>query len=413
MSLLLSALMTLADPNLNHASPLFRSLVDSTVKALLAREGVAPTWIVAAPGRVNLIGEHIDYNDGFVMPMAIDRYVVIAAAPGDNSAISSFYSVDMDQRFEVDLNQNINRSDMAWSNYVRGVLSGWAERGNGLPAVNAVVQSNVPMGGGLSSSAALEVATATLLEAATNCVLDLIEKALLAQKAEHDFAGVPCGIMDQFSSVLCTENALMLLDCRDQTVQRVPFAASDISVLITNSNVKHELTGGEYAQRRSQCDSALAKIDQRSWRDVTMLDVIACSDKLTETELRRSRHIVTEIDRTVAAATAIGEGEWHTMGQLMFGSHNSLRDDFDVSCKELDLLVEIACELGEEHGIIGSRMTGGGFGGCTVTLVRTDQAESTSKKLNELYYQRIGIESTSFVTRPARGAHRIEIENFN
>ena len=249
------------------------------------REGVAPAWIVAAPGRVNLIGEHIDYNDGFVLPMAIERYVVMAAVPANGSATSSFYSVDLDQEFDVDLQSEIQRSEIAWSNYVRGVLVGWKERGKTLPALRAVVQSNVPIGGGLSSSAALEVATATLLEAATNSQLDPFEKALLSQKAEHDFAGVPCGIMDQFSSVLCTENALMLLDCRDQTIQQVPFTASDISVLITNSNVKHELTGGEYAERRAQCDSALVKIGQDSWRDVSFAEIEACRDQLTETEV--------------------------------------------------------------------------------------------------------------------------------
>ena len=405
--------MSLTDPNLSAITSWLHALVDSTVKGLRQRYDVPPGWIVAAPGRVNLIGEHIDYNDGFVLPMAIQRYVVIAAAPASTKLSSSFYAVDLDEEVQIGLDQEISATDHSWSNYVRGVLAGWAAADKPLPPISAVIQSNVPIGGGLSSSAALEVATATLLEAVTGMDLDPIEKALLCQKAEHEFAGVPCGIMDQFSSVLCEENSLMMLDCRDQTVQSVPFTASDVSVLITNSNVKHELTGGEYAERRSQCESALIKIGLGSWRDATIDDIEATADKLDEMEFRRARHVVTEMARTVSAADAARQSRWQDFGQLMYASHDSLRNDFDVSCEELDLLVKIARELGEDHGVIGSRMTGGGFGGCTVTLVRTDQAESTSRQINSLYKERSGIDPSSFVTRPARGAHCIEIEAIN
>tara|TARA_R110002049_G_scaffold2750_2_gene21489 strand:- start:282678 stop:283913 length:1236 start_codon:yes stop_codon:yes gene_type:complete len=388
----------------------FRRLVDSTVDHYRKRYRVAPTWVVAAPGRVNLIGEHIDYNDGFVLPMAIERYVVLAAAPAQGPA-STFYSVDLNQAFEVNVDQQIEPTDVEWSNYIRGVLSGWKQSQRPCPPVNVVVQSNVPIGGGLSSSAALEVATATLLESVTQQDIDPIEKALLCQQAEHEFAGVPCGIMDQFSSVMCGENALMLLDCRDRTSQSVPLVDDNVSVLVTNSNVKHELTGGEYAQRRAQCESALAKIGIDSWRDVTLETITSCSDQLTEIEQRRAHHIVTETDRTWNAAQAARDSDWDRLGHLMNGSHQSLRDDFEVSCNEVDMLVDIAVQLGPEHGVLGSRMTGGGFGGCTVTLIRTDQAAATSQRINDLYLKQSGIEPASFVTRPARGAHRIEFES--
>jgi galactokinase len=387
------------------------SLVEQVEREFHSRHQGPPQWIVAAPGRVNLIGEHIDYNDGFVLPMAIEKYVVIAAAPHaspDNPGpAANVYSMDLDQQASIKLRDTGEPTAPTWSSYVEGVLAGFKARGDSIPSFDAVISSNVPLGGGLSSSAALEVATATLVEAMLGTALQPVDKALLCQQAEHQYAGVPCGIMDQFSSVFGQQDALILLDCRSQQLESVPFLSRGVTVLITNSNVKHELTGGEYAERRAQCDAALQKLGLTSWRDATMALLEKNRAQLDEVEYRRSRHVISEIERTRKAAEAFRNGQWEVAGKLMYESHASLRDDYEVSCEELDLLVDLAREIGSDGGVIGSRMTGGGFGGCTVTLVETDKADEVAATLASRYREKTGIEPHPFASRPALGAHVI------
>lgn len=361
-----------------------------------------PRWIAAAPGRVNIIGEHIDYNEGFVLPMAIERYVLIAAAPSSITGSVHLFSDHLKEEVRFALEDK--QSTKGWARYVAGVVAGFEDRGVGVPSFDALVLSNVPLGGGLSSSAALEVAVATLLEAITGHFLSLEEKALLCQKAEHQYAGVPCGIMDQFSSVFGKRDHLLLLDCQSRAIDLIPFQSKNLAILITNSNVKHELTGGEYAQRRSECDAALAKIGRPSWRDVSMKDWEQAHAKLSEVEARRAKHVIGEIARTRQAAQEISQGDWAQLGSLMDASHESLRQDFEVSCDELDELVEIARGIGQAGGVIGSRMTGGGFGGCTVTLVETDHLTSIASKIDDIYFARVGIKPHLFASRPAAGA---------
>ena len=383
----------------------FQDLVSETVNAFRDRFGVDPIWLVAAPGRVNLIGEHIDYNDGFVMPMAIDRYVVIAGGPFDGAA-ANLYSVNLEDAAAIPIDADSRPEAMHWTNYVRGVIAISAANGLDVPGMNAVVNSNVPTGGGLSSSAALEVATATLLEAATGTTMDSVEKALLSQQAEHEFAGVPCGIMDQFSSVLCKQNHVLLLDCRSQTFEQVPFINEDISVLITNSGVKHSLADGEYALRRKQCEDAAAALETGSLRDVTLDDLMGRKDDMDELVFRRGHHVITEIARTVSAAQAMKSDQWERLGQLMYESHESLSKDFEVSCKELDLLVDLAKKT---EGVLGSRMTGGGFGGCTVSLVKTAQLDSIMSAIATGYSAETGIQPAMFATKPSEGAHSLSM----
>ena len=365
-----------------------------------------PDVVVAAPGRVNLIGEHIDYNDGFVLPMAIERYTVIAAkVDQENKSTATLYSVDMDEKVEISLVDPNEREDSHWSNYVTGVVSGMVkDKGFSVPGFQAVAKSNVPIGGGLSSSASLEVAAATVIEAVTGQAIPKVDKALVCQKAEHQFAGVPCGIMDQFSSVLCESDHVLLLDCRDQSFQQIPFSNPDIVVLIINSEVKHELSGGEYAQRRSQCEVALEKLGAKSYRDVTLQQVQEKKAELDPVVFNRAHHVVTEIARTVKTAEAMKKNAWQTVGELMYASHASLRDDFEVSCKELDVLVDIA---GKTDGVIGARMTGGGFGGCIVALVQGNKADSISDSICREYEAQTGVKPTAFMTRPGQGAHVI------
>jgi galactokinase len=393
---------------------MLEQLINTACARFRERFGNDPRWVVAAPGRVNLIGEHIDYNDGFVLPMAIDRYCVIAAAnhPGD---VATVYSAATNDDAKIQLAPSGATGSASatkvlghWSNYIAGVVAGCADRGLKVNGFNSVVESSVPVGGGLSSSAALEVATATLMEAMTGTALDPVSKALLCQKAEHEYAGVPCGIMDQFASVMCRPDHLMLLDCRSRQIEHIPFSDPSVTVLIINTNVKHELSGGEYAERRGQCESAARRLDVKSLRDTTSEQLEVHRDKLSEVEYRRARHAVSEIARTIEAAAAVKAGMWPLVGKLMYSSHASLRDDYEVSCPELDLLVEMASKLGAAGGVIGSRMTGGGFGGCTVSLVETTKADRVANELAESYRAKTGIEPSILTSRPARGAHVVQ-----
>jgi galactokinase len=224
-------------------------------------------WIVAAPGRVNVIGEHTDYNDGFVLPMAIERYAIMAADTAQAAGTISVYDTQFKQTATIDVSKPVTKGEPKWSNYLRGVIAGFQQRGQTIPALDVAMISTVPLGGGLSSSAALEVCTATLLEAATGQALDPVEKALLAQKAEHDFAGVPCGIMDQFISALGREGHLLLLDCRTRQTELVPMSDPSVELLIVNTNVKHELGSGEYARRRAECETAARLLGVASLRE--------------------------------------------------------------------------------------------------------------------------------------------------
>ncbi|HVM50022.1 MAG TPA: galactokinase [Candidatus Acidoferrum sp.] len=368
--------------------------------------GRPPQWLAAAPGRVNVIGEHTDYNDGFVLPMAIERYTVAAAAPARNGAAQvQLRSTSGAGAVSLDLTQPLRPAPKgAWSNYPAGVVAGFLARGARLGGFDTLIHSTVPLGGGLSSSAALEVATATLLESITGQKLAPVEKALLCQKAEHDYAGMPCGIMDQFISVMGKENHLLLLDCRSQKTELVPMTDPSMALLIINTNVKHELTGGEYAKRRAQCEQAAKALGGRSLRDATAEKLEQARGGMDPVAYRRARHVISEIERTLHAAEGVRASNWPTVGQLMYASHASLRDDYEVSCPELDAVVEIAQAIGSKGGVVGCRMTGGGFGGCAVALVRADKVSAISERVAADYEQRTKIKPSLFVSRPAAGA---------
>ena len=367
--------------------------------------GRPPRWIAAAPGRVNIIGEHTDYNDGFVLPMAIEYYSVMAAdRPVDGREVITLRSTLEAEVATIDLTRPVRPAAPKWGNYPRGVVAGFQERGIQPGGLDVLLHSTVPLGSGLSSSAALEVCTATLLEAVTGTTLDPVEKALLCQKAEHDFAGVPCGIMDQFISALGREGHLLLLDCRTRTTELVPMNDPSVALLIINTNVKHELSGGEYAERRAQCEEAARNLGVESLRDVTAVHLEAGKGKMSETVYRRARHVIGEIGRTVHAAGSVRQSDWPAVGQLMYASHAALRDDYEVSCEELDVVVEIAEAIGEQGGVYGCRMTGGGFGGCCVALVKASAVDDISKKIAADYKAKTGIAASIFASRPAAGA---------
>ena len=368
--------------------------------------GRAPRWFVGAPGRVNVIGEHTDYNDGFVLPMAIERYAVMAAdlAPASASPAISVHDVQFNETAKIDISKPVEKGPPKWSNYVCGVVAGFQRRGVKIPALDVALISTVPLGGGLSSSAALEVCTATLLETVTGKKVNPVEKALLCQKAEHEFAGVPCGIMDQFISVLGRENHLLLLDCRSRKTELVPMSDPSVQLLIANTNVKHELASGEYGKRRAQCEAAAKILGLPSLRDADPDALEAAKNTMDEAVYRRARHVIGEIERTLHAAEGIRQGNWPTVGQFMYASHSALRDDYEVSCAELDAVVEIAEDIGHKGGVYGCRMTGGGFGGCCVALVKAGAVDAITQQIAAAYQAKTGIDATIFSSRPAAGA---------
>lgn len=388
-------------------NPNLSDLVSDAAAGLKQRFQAEAIITAAAPGRVNLIGEHIDYCDGFVMPFAIDRYIVIAGRPnGSHEArIATAISEDI---ASIDLTELQQVSEPKWANYLRGVIRGFQDRDHTIPGFDAFILSSVPGGAGLSSSAALECATATFLEGLLGIHLDTREKALLCQKAEHDFAHVPCGIMDQFASAFGQPNRLVLIDCQSGEPEMVPFENPDLTVLISNTLVSHELSDGGYAARRKHTEDGLSILGKASWRDVVTTDVQTHWEALGEPVNRRARHVVGEISRTISAAAALARNDFEALGPLMAASHDSLRDDFNVSCKELDILVEIARNIGRQGGVIGARMTGGGFGGSTVTLCESSKASEIAATLSAEYEKATGIQPQIFASRPAQGAHLIQ-----
>lgn len=378
------------------------TLSERAAAAFRARYGRAPAWMAAAPGRVNVIGEHVDYNQGIVLPMAIERWVVAAAGPNQSRTVR-LWSDELKRSCEFNLDAPWTPLS-GWASYPQGVLAGFSRRGTSLEGCDVLLVSNVPVGGGVSSSAALEVATATLVEAMTGMRLPALDKALLCQKAEQEFAGVPCGLMDQIASAASKEDHLTLLDCRSQTWRHVPVAAPCRNLMIINTKVKHRLQDGAYANRRRRCEETARQLGAASLREVDANTLEQAQNQLSAEGFRRARHVVTEIARTVETAAAIEAGDWNRAGRLMYESHRSLQKDFEVSCAELDLVVEIAQSIGETGGVFGCRMTGGGFGGCAVCLLHESAADSASAVFRERYIAGTGLDPDIFLSRPAAGS---------
>ncbi|KAG7491701.1 hypothetical protein MATL_G00006880 [Megalops atlanticus] len=368
--------------------------------------GQDPEVAVCAPGRVNLIGEHTDYNEGFVLPMALPLVTVMVGSRTRDqnvSVVTANEAVEEPRRVDFELpkdNQPLSPGQPNWANYVKGVVQHY--RAQPLPGFRAVVASSVPLGGGLSSSASLEVAVYTFLQQLCPDDGDKVAKAVACQKAEHTHAGVPCGIMDQFVSVLGKEGHALLIDCRSLEATLVPLADPSLVILITNSNVRHSLTGSEYPSRRRQCEEAAAILGKGSLREATLQDLEDAKGRLDSVTFRRARHVIEEIWRTTQAAEALKQGAYREFGRLMVESHNSLRDHYEVSCKELDELVSAA--MGVE-GVYGSRMTGGGFGGCTVTLLEAEAVDRAIKHIKEHYSG----SPTFYITKPSEGARVLSL----
>ena len=390
---------------IEHNENAFQKLKATVREKFENQFGVSPFLIASAPSRVNLIGEHIDYCDGFVLPMAINRHIIIAAAPNGTSQANVTSTLFPDKPAIIMLDEDPTIGDPSWANYFRGVLDGYRLKGFWpLPGFDAVIHSNIPLGAGLSSSAAYEVAAATLVEGLLGIEINPKNKALLCQRAEQRFAGVPCGMMDQFASVFAKKDHAILIDCRSEQAQTIPLADTTVEVIIADTKIQHELSDGSYANRRKQTEIALSIIGKDSWREVTINDLEKKRTHMSEVVFRRARHVVTEIDRTQKAAMAVARGQMDVAGSLMAASHKSLRDDFEVSCKELDIMVEGAWAIGEAGGVLGSRMTGGGFGGSTVTLARADKTQSIMEEMSRHYKEVTGIDPHIFSSQAVDGA---------
>jgi galactokinase len=373
--------------------------------------GTDRVHVVRAPGRVNLIGEHTDYNDGFVLPMAIEPEVRIVCRSRNDGVVRLASTAFPDQLVEFSVQKKIAPSPRgSWDNYSRGVAAEMLAAGIPLVGMDALISNTLPVGGGLSSSAAVEVATARALLTLSGSDMDPSRIALLAQKAEHEFAGVPVGIMDQTIVAGGKAGHAMLLDCRDLTKRYVPIDTRELKVVIVNSMVKHELSEGEYGKRRAECAEGVRFFQKsnpavKALRDVTTAEVDAAEGRLPDVIFRRCRHVVTENARMTEAATQLGHHNYEDVGQLMLQSHASLRDDYEVSAPELDFLVEQAMRV---KGVYGARMTGGGFGGCIVTLAQPRAVESLREHLQKTYPERFRKEPAVFATGATAGASVLE-----
>lgn len=380
------------------SSPIFTDAVENYRK----RWGYEPALAVVAPGRVNLIGEHVDYNGGCVLPAAIDRHLLLLATPRTDGVVrlAAKWFSDTVVEFKLD---DLAPGDGGWERYVKGVLAGMRQAGVETRGFDAYVDSTIPIGGGLSSSAALEAAFALLVQELGGGTLNRMELSKICQSAEHAYAGVPCGIMDQAAVLNCLPDSLLLLDCEEETFEYAPFDFPEWTLMIIDSRVAHELVDGEYAKRRKGCDRAASMLGLKSLGHLPIEKLEeALADERIDKELGRYvRHVVTEIDRTRRAVEALKEGSMDTFGTLLNGSHASLRDDFKVSCEELDFIAETAQGL---DGVAGCRMTGGGFGGSCIAIVRKDAAQTVEAELTKRYREAFGFEPNIFTTALAQGA---------
>ncbi|MBS1815597.1 MAG: galactokinase [Acidobacteria bacterium] len=360
--------------------------------------------LFSAPARVNLIGEHTDYTGGFVMPLAIDfETVAVVSRRTDNKAV--LYSANFKEQVEFDLATLAPNDKGHWSDYGMGVAWALQQKGIAVPGFNLSVDGNVPLGAGLSSSASIEVAVCMALLSLVDTKLTGPEIAILCRKAENDFAHSPCGIMDQFVITNAAADKALLLDCRSLDFYLLPLG-TDTKIVIANSMVKHSIAEGEYGDRRGEVEAGQAALHEMNpqiklLRDANMDDLRAAKSKMSEASFKRCRHIITENARVLEARSALTSGDMRRFGDIMFAAHASMRDDFQASCPEVDKLVDLAHAL---PGCIGARITGGGFGGCTVNVVEAAQAETFAEQLKQKYFEATGIKSDVFVCKAVDGA---------
>jgi galactokinase len=358
--------------------------------------GEEPDLVASAPGRVNLIGEHTDYNGGFVLPCAIDRRIAVAVGPGGSDGSETrLYSADFDEMRRID------EKDSSWADYPRGVAWAMGEAGYEIGPFRAAFAGDVPLGSGLSSSAAIEAATALALDAFFGLGVERTDLALLCQRAENDYVGVGTGIMDQYASLLCESGAALLVDCRSLEARSVPLdlEAAGLALIVCDTRVERGLADTGYNDRRTTCEHAASKLGVEYLRDATEGDL----DLLSGAELKRARHVITENARVLEAVEALEDKNFDEFGRLMYASHASLRDDYEVSTPELDTFVEAA----EQHGATGARLTGAGFGGCAIALVSETETEKFTDACEQTFAEHEFAEPVFYQFVAAAGAELV------
>lgn len=369
---------------------------DVVVQAFTSRFG-RRARVFAAPGRINIIGEHTDYSEGLVMPAAIDRFCVVAMAKNGSDTIRA---LALGRQEEAEIATSFTRSG-SWVDYVSGVRQSLRDAGIEVPGCDLVIHGNVPEGAGVSSSAALEVSTMLAMLACAGVTASPIDIALWAQSAESKYVGVPCGVMDQFISANGIAGHALILDCRSLTYEPAPLPP-DVAFLLVDSTVRHRLVDGGYTARRTDCETAAERLGLRVLRDAS--HAMLAKGVLSERVMRRARHVISENERVVATAKALVAADLSKVGRLMNQSHASLRDDFDVTCRETDILADIASQT---SGVYGARQMGGGFGGAVLALVETYAVETASRTICDAYRAQTGISASSFVCGIAGGAREI------
>ena len=380
---------------------------DALRKTFIEMFGATPR-IFRAPGRVNLIGGHLDYNEGWVLPIAIDRSCFVAAKVRSDRLLR-INSVQMQETFKCHLDDP-RPQEHHWSNYVRGVAWALQEAGPSIEGADLLISNDVPMGGGLSSSAALEVSTAFALLHLSGLEMDRVQLARICQRAENEYVGMRCGIMDQLVACCGRRAHALLIDCRRLEIESVPFDESSIAVVVANTMVKHALAASsEYNRRRIECDDAVARIralrpEVRALRDVSWPEIEQIASPWPDNIRHRARHVTTEMLRVHAAAAALRKGDFAELGRLVSEAHVSLDNDYEVSSIELNLMVALAKQI---PGILGARMTGAGFGGCTINLIRPERAAEFADNLAKSYAERTGIIPDVYLCRASDGVEEI------
>ncbi|TDP04099.1 galactokinase [Flavobacterium sp. 245] len=378
-------------------------LIQNTTAFFEKSFGSAPQKIVLSPGRINIIGEHIDYNDGYVLPAAIDK-VICFAFEKNNTQKSKIIAIDLNEEFEIDLTQKIELNDAVWTNYIRGVIKQLQDNGFAFEGFNCVFSSNIPVGSGLSSSAALECGMIFGIKELFGLKIEKKDIALLGQKAEH-WVGINCGIMDQFSSVHGLDNKVIKLDCNTLDFEYHNADFKDYSLILMDSNVKHSLFTSEYNTRRIECEQGLAIIknhfpEVKTFRDCKEEQLLSIQDKFDPTVFKRVHFVVKEINRVIKACEALDKGNIELLGQLLFETHYGLSQEYAVSCEELDMLVDTAKA---DDAVIGSRLMGGGFGGCTINLIKKGHENEVKSKFSNLYLDTFGIELKFYDVKISNG----------
>ena len=382
-----------------------KALIEKTTQAFESQFGYQPDTVVQAPGRVNLIGEHTDYNDGYVLPCAINYQTVISCHKRSDNIIRIIALDYHHQQDEFSLDKPIEKHpNYQWANYVRGVVKHLKKYADNIHGADFVISGNVPQGAGLSSSASLEVAVGKMFQVLYQLPLDGTKLALIGQEAENQFVGCNCGIMDQLISALGEAQHALLIDCRTLGTHPVSIP-DDLAVVIINSNIKRGLVDSQYNTRREQCEAAAEALGVRALRDASLAELEVIESTLDPVVFKRARHVITENERTLLASHALEVRDYKLLSLLMAQSHKSMRDDFEITVPAIDYLVEIVHKvIGDEGGV---RMTGGGFGGCVVALVPKDKVDDVKAVVHNHYQQKFGIKETCYVCQPSEGASAI------